>query len=862
MKYLKGSFVFLLFVFLFSLFFLEAALEGKEAAAAKIITTRGIHVVEFTTPHGKIYINLPDDMARGDVVSGKLTLEPLGLKDKKKAKNLELLKKYTLEVGGQQTSADKEWDKWNIPGEKELAIILKNPRGKVIAETGAAIIPAVPAPKTGVFRCDEVGLAGNIFRYKGQFDGNFVNTEVHMGDRELEKWAESPRQVLVTSPNDVVGSTTVSLKEGDFQDQCPFRNLSLESQIGKATLLKGETTQLVLTIKGLEGMTKDIPMRLENATPNIVTLKQEEIITIRPGDVKPGGVYICERTLTGITPGRFHISVVIVTKNDCKEILKIYNGVKNQFDKQDRDCRKLAELVDALKRKKADAEAKRDKWKKELEDKNKEIKETKDALDKAKQKLKDLINFAIHSDEISTEPKAGLENSIGLYRGEVRIYFSGSQTSINILSWFLNNYRDKWNKLRKECRDAARKLEGLQKKKNKAEKELNKAEQKLKKAEEELKEAEKRLKECLKGKEALDNKLKDLWEKYKHCLRRLEAQRECKGNIDDADSAINGAGTAVKDAEDAIGSANRDAGGLKKPSQKAEDALDQAKKLLEEAKELASKAQEARDEAKKAFTNGDLEKANKLAEEAETLADQAKKKADEAKKKAGEAQSEIEKAKDEEERIEREKERIAQRERELERQEKEWWDEFLTEDDPSPHDIKGGKKNLAIGLYNLLDSHIMNQITRGKFGDGSCKDRCLIAVCNTFGEQWLEVLKDVAWGVFWGSIQLPATITSTAVRLSFGVFKEAVGKLVKPNHVIPLWGKYTYEHPVQSFKHFSTGKFKCEIESCLVYNKETGYVMGMVFCNCCGKVTTLYIKYKCDEYGRALKNPAPRIEFR
>ena len=862
MKHFKGSFVFLFLVFLFSVYIFESAIEAKEKVTAKVTTSGGIHVAEFTTPQGKIYLNLPDDMAGGDIISGKLTLEPSGLNEKKKTKNLESLEKYTLDVGGQKTPPGSRWGKWNIPAVKDLSIILRNPKGKVIASTRTAVSRETPAPGSGTFGCDKAGLAGSIIPIRGNFNGDFSDTDIRIGERELIKWAESPRRVLVKTPEDVIGLTTLSLKEGDFRDQCPYRNLSLQSQIGKDTLLKGEKTQLVFTVGGLDGLDEPLPLQIENKTPGIISMKQEETVIIHPGDVKPGGVYVCERTLTGITPGRFHITVVLVTERDCKKILKIYNAVKDQFDKQDKDCRKLAALVDDLKRKQRDAQQKRDKWKKELEDKADEIKKTKDALENAKQKLKDLVNFAIHSNEISTEPKAGLENSIGLYRGEVRIYFTGSQTSIDILSWFLNSYRDKWNKRRDECRKAARELKNLQKEKKKTEKELEKAENELKKVEEELKDAQQRLKDCLKGKEALDRKLKAMWEKYNRCLKRLEAQRECKSKMDDADGAVNGAGPAIGDAEKAIDGAGDEAGGLKKPSQTANDAIDQAKKLLEEAKELESKAQAAAEEAKTAFDNGDLEKAGKLANDAKTLAEQAKNKADEAKKKAEEARTEIKNAKSEEERIAQEERELERQEKEREQQEKEWWDEFLTEDNPTPHDIRGGKKNLAIGLRDLLEEYIMGQIGTLNFGGNSCKDRCLIAVRNTFGEQWTEVLKDLAWDVFWGSIQLPATITRTAVRLSFGVFKTVVGTLVKSNNAIPLWGKYTYEHPVHSFKGISTGKFKCEIESCLVYNKETGYVMGMVMCNCCNKVTTLYIKYKCNEYGRPLDKPAPRIEFR
>ncbi len=60
--------------------------------------------------------------------------------------------------------------------------------------------------------------------------------------------------------------------------------------------------------------------------------------------------------------------------------------------------------------------------------------------------LKDLIDSAIFSDVVGSTPDHG-NNYIGL-GGNVRIYFSGSETSINIVKWFLREYRDDWQRLR------------------------------------------------------------------------------------------------------------------------------------------------------------------------------------------------------------------------------------------------------------------------------------------------------------------------------------------------------------------------------------------------------------------------------
>ncbi|MCP5045755.1 MAG: hypothetical protein GY940_01185, partial [bacterium] len=828
MKHSKSIALFSFFVLLSSLFFTGVALEASGAANASCVTERGLHILRFTTPHGDITLDFPDDMAIGDLVSGKINLEPLGQKEKKIARNLKALKKYILEVGGQKIPANSQWGKWNIPDIKEFPVTLRNPKGKVIARTQATVLPSIPDPGTWVFSCDDVCLAGDLFRYRGKFDGDFANTDVRIEGKELTKWAESPRQVILSSPRDVVGNTTINLKEEDRLDQCAFRNLSLESQIGKANLLKGEKTNIKIIVSGLEGLNKSIPFNIVNKTPAIVTMIPEGPIAITPGTVQPGGFFTFESLLTGVTPGNFLISATVVKKEDCEKIRIIYNALKAHYDKRAKDCRKLAREVEALKRKKADAEAEKKKAEKDLDQTRKDIKVAQKKLDAAKKKLEDLVNFAIHHGEISTDPGSGFVNSIGLGGGQVRVYFSGSDNSVNTISWFLNNYRDKWTKLDKACRKARNNLNGLKNKQRKAEKNIEKAKNKLEKIDEDLKAAEKRLKECLKGLKPLDQGLKQLWEDYKHCLKRLEEQRQCVNTLDDVDSGIDDAGAAIQEAEEKINGAEQAGKGLKNPCPEADNKSKEAKELLQEAKDLARKAQELNDKAREAYQAGDLEKANKLAKEANALSEEAKKKTQEAKDKAGEIETEVEKCKEKEKQIEQ-----------AEKEEKEWWDEFLNQDDPTPHDITGGEKALAIGLRNLLDEHIEGLISTPRFNIKSCKAKCLIAVRNTYGKQFSELVKGLAWGVFWGSIQLPALVTSTAVRVSFAVFKVAVSKLVTSNMVIPLWGSYTYKHPYGSFKGMSIDNFECQLESTLCYNKETGYVTGMVFCNCCGTVTTL-----------------------
>lgn len=310
MKCLKGHIIFFILLFFFSCYFFGLPPQ-KGPANASLTTVDGLHIVNFQTPHGKIGITLPDDMALGDVISGQLSLQPVGKKEKAKAKNMKKLADYILEAGEQKTAAGNGWVKWTIPDVKELSIVLLNEKGKPVSRIQVPVLQEPPEERTADFRCPEVGIAGTIFQYFGEFDGDFSDTDGHIGDREIKKWAESPRKLVLDSPRDILGSTTLNIKEGDEQDTCEYRNISIQAAAGKHRLLKGESTTLTVTVRGLEGLEEEIPLNLENKTPNIVSMKGEGTFFIHPGDVQPGGVYTTTRRITGIMPGGFHISAAV-----------------------------------------------------------------------------------------------------------------------------------------------------------------------------------------------------------------------------------------------------------------------------------------------------------------------------------------------------------------------------------------------------------------------------------------------------------------------------------------------------------------------------------------------------------------------
>lgn len=312
MKPLKGVFYFTLLMF-----FIGGSFIALDAAAVK--TIEGLRYIDFDTPYGKIGIGLPDDMAMGDVISGQLAVEPSGRSEKKRAKNEERLNRYSVDIGGKKAAVGDHWGKWTIPTADNVSVVLLDSNGKVVDTAQVPVNPHPPEAGAGNFQCPKVTQGGRLWRMDGKFDGDFSDTHVTMDGNEVEKWAESPRHVILETPMDVVGKTTIQYTEGSIKGTCQCRNIVVLLHADDLHLRRGQTTGLSVTVKGLDGLEEPVPLSIENKTPTIVSLKDEGTFIIKPSDVKPGGIYIYRSVLTGILPGNFNISARVVYESPPAE---------------------------------------------------------------------------------------------------------------------------------------------------------------------------------------------------------------------------------------------------------------------------------------------------------------------------------------------------------------------------------------------------------------------------------------------------------------------------------------------------------------------------------------------------------------
>lgn len=289
MKHFESITVIIIVVFCLGIFFGGSPSLLMGAASVSRITEDSLHTILFKTSAGEITVYLPEDMAGGEQVSGRITLLPSGKTQGKQDKNLEQLREYSLEIAGQKPDMEIGWGKWLVPRGDMLPLTLSDAKGKKIARTQVPVFDTATLSKTGEFRCSPYAPAGGLIHLHGKFDGDFSNTLVWIGNKKISLRAETARRVIFAGPEEPVGLTTFKFMEGESGGECRFRNILLETSVGDAVIKKGKETELYISAIGLEGLKEKIPVTIENLTPDVVEMKGSGTLFIRPADVQAPG---------------------------------------------------------------------------------------------------------------------------------------------------------------------------------------------------------------------------------------------------------------------------------------------------------------------------------------------------------------------------------------------------------------------------------------------------------------------------------------------------------------------------------------------------------------------------------------------
>lgn len=285
------------------------------------INVNGLFVATCNTLQGKIKVNLPDDMAAGDTVSGTVNVEPAGQNESERGRNNTELNGYVIEVGGQKTSVNGKTLPFMIPLTitPTMKLMTISNKGQMVC-TSELPISNTPQPAPSQFTIPTGGQAGNPLEIKGPFKGVFSPDDfVKIGGSIAPPLAESPRKIVVQDTSNMVGPTKIECQENGSTTECPFRNIEIKLSAPKLDLIRGERTTLHIVVSGLAGITKDLPLQLVNQSPGIINMNGgvTQNIAINPSAVPPNGTWSIDRPLTGIQAGSFNITGTVTWDDTC-----------------------------------------------------------------------------------------------------------------------------------------------------------------------------------------------------------------------------------------------------------------------------------------------------------------------------------------------------------------------------------------------------------------------------------------------------------------------------------------------------------------------------------------------------------------
>ena len=277
----------------------------------------GLYVSIFSTPHGKIRVNLPNDMTAGDAVSGSIYTEPAGKDETERNANLSRLNGYVIDLSGQRTTVGDKTFTHNVRGPLNVVLIYQ---GERVATSTVPLLSAQP-PTPMQFTLPTAVQQGRLFQVRGPFNGTFSQQDfVKVGGTQLPLIAESPRSLIVHNTSELVGQSDLNLFENGVAVGCPFRNVSVSLSAPKLNLIRGEKTTLQVTVTGLGGLTGDHPLELQNQSPGVITMSggEQQRLTIRPSEIRSDGTYSTQRTLTGIMAGGFGVTATLRWTEECQ----------------------------------------------------------------------------------------------------------------------------------------------------------------------------------------------------------------------------------------------------------------------------------------------------------------------------------------------------------------------------------------------------------------------------------------------------------------------------------------------------------------------------------------------------------------
>jgi len=379
-------------------------------------TLTGTVTLEMKTDKGSVRVILPDDIRAGDTITGTVSMSAPGNIVEGEVVQIKTVEGEVVATKKIDPSGNTPLTFSVPPGASSLVLSCT---GKHIKD---AIITVKSSPSTGTvptqpgsFTPPRLGQTGRDISIPGNFDGNAANTSVNVGGKQLPVIAESPRKAVVQIPADTpTGPGNITIKEngpGNNSQTAPFNVVSLQMNADKLNLMKGEKTNLHVSVTGLEGLkdnSGNIKLRVENVSPQTVSLTfspafqqtgNAGTLLTRAVDLDGGNTVTFTEQVTGVSPGAFTITATLFCppngnfgpattslKDQLGDIADQKDSAANAVNGNTKAIKKLRENAEKL-RKWAKDDFNEDGTPKDKEDLIKKLKQEKEDLEEIKKSL-------------------------------------------------------------------------------------------------------------------------------------------------------------------------------------------------------------------------------------------------------------------------------------------------------------------------------------------------------------------------------------------------------------------------------------------------------------------------------------------
>lgn len=314
----------------------------SERGRTEINVAAGLQRIIFTTPMGsKIYVSLPTDLIPGATYSGTIIIETSDKDDAESTARTDELRNYVVEFDGQKIPASEKTFELELPAapaQRMMRVVLRDGEDNAIAQAEVSFVPQeLPRPSKTEF--PSYGQKGGLIEISCSCDGVIAASDyVKVGGKDILILSESPRKKVALNTSDSQDATQIEVGERGQITSGEMSILDIKLAMGKQNLLRGEQTTLVLEVTGLEDLREDLPLHLENRTPNTLTMESADVqeIKIKPAEVQPGGRYATQRTLTGLQVGASFIVATVSGRDKSTPLAEGRVAANSVFDEAGR----------------------------------------------------------------------------------------------------------------------------------------------------------------------------------------------------------------------------------------------------------------------------------------------------------------------------------------------------------------------------------------------------------------------------------------------------------------------------------------------------------------------------------------------